>query len=128
MDLDASPSTDYPYELLCEHVGIDLFSRDSLQPRYVFYPYPNSSEDDRDIEKWGSRSTRLVVRASLAGRTTYYPVTFDRVRPNTHYHVEMVIAGFGVDHPENNPDDHGSMSLTVSTDPWIAGTIYEAEL
>ena len=128
MDLETSPSADYPSDLLFAHVGGELSAVDSLKTCYSFYPYPNSSEDNRDTDKWGSRRTRLVVRASLAGKTTYYPVTFDRVRRNTHYHVEMVISGFGVDHPENNPDDHGSMNLTVSADPWTAGTTYEVEI
>lgn len=128
MDLETPAPAGMQPGLLSGHIGKELAAMDSMDAGLSFYPYPNSSEDDRDTSEWSCRRTRLVVRATLAGRTTYYPVTFARIRPNTHYHVDMEISGFGVDHPENNPDDHGTLDLKVSADPWYEGFTYEAEI
>jgi hypothetical protein len=86
-----------------------------------FYTLPNASPDSHDKEKWGSRCTRFVVKATLAGRTTYYPVTLERVRANHHYHIDLTIAGFGVDHPEDRPEDYKDFQGQVSVAPWKAG-------
>ena len=86
-----------------------------------FYALPNASPDNHDKEKWGSRCTRFVVKATLAGRTTYYPVTLEKVQANHHYHIDLTIAGFGVDHPEDRPDDYKDFQAQVSVAPWKAG-------
>lgn len=128
LDLETPAPSGLSPDMLYGHIGKELAARDSMYAGLSFYPYPNSSEDDRETTEWSCRRTRLVVRAVLAGRTTYYPVTFARICPNTHYHVKMQISGFGVDHPENNPDDYGTLDLKVSVDPWEEGFTYEAEI
>jgi hypothetical protein len=92
-----------------------------LRGASCFYALPNASPDSHDKEKWGSRCTRFVVKATLAGRTTYYPVTLERVQANHHYHIDLTIAGFGVDHPEDRPDDYKDFQAQVSVAPWKDG-------
>lgn len=120
MDLD--PGTAAPLStLLACTPGSAMAPSDSLTPSQAFYAYPNESADSHDKSKWDSRCTRLVVRATLGGRTTYYPVTLPSVRRNRHYHVELEISNYGVDHPEDNPEDGCEMEATVTVDPWEPG-------
>lgn len=86
-----------------------------------FYALPNASPDSHDKEKWGSRCTRFVVKAMLAGRTTYYPVTLEKVQANHHYHIDLTIAGFGVDHPEDRPEDFKDFQAQIYITPWKDG-------
>ena len=92
-----------------------------LQEGPSFYAYPNVSPDNHDKTAWGSRCTRFVVKASLAGQTTYYPVTLEKVRANHHYHIDLTVANFGVEHPEDRPDDYGSFAAFISVEPWKEG-------
>lgn len=92
-----------------------------------FYALPNASPDSHDKEKWGSRCTRFVVKATLAGRTTYYPVTLEKVRSNHHYHIDLTIAGIGVDHPEDRPEDYKDFQAQVSVTPWKDGGIFRGD-
>lgn len=87
----------------------------------VFYAYPNASPDNHDKTQWGSRCTRFVVKATLASRTTYYPVTIPRVRANHHYHIDLTIANFGVDHPEDLPQDYNGFQARLHVVPWTSG-------
>ena len=86
-----------------------------------FYAYPNASPDSHDKEQWGSRCTRFVVKATLAGYTTYYPVTLETVRANHHYHIDLTIANFGVEHPEDRPEDYSGFQAQISIAQWKAG-------
>ena len=92
-----------------------------LQGGPVFYAYPNASPDSHDKTQWGSRCTRFVVKATLAGRTTYYPVTLERVRANHHYHIDLTVSGFGVDHPEDRPEDYSGFQIRLHIVPWQSG-------
>lgn len=93
-----------------------------LQGGPVFYAYPNASPDSHDKTQWGSRCTRFVVKATLAGRTTYYPVTLTHVQANHHYHVDLTIANYGVDHPEDLPQDYNGFQARLHVVPWTSGT------
>ena len=92
-----------------------------------FYAYPNASPDSHDKTQWGSRCTRFVVKATLAGRTTYYPVTLETVRANHHYHIDLTIANFGVDHPEDSPDDYSRFQAKISVVQWRAGDTLQGD-
>ena len=90
-----------------------------------FYVYPNASPDNHDKTQWESRCTRFVVQATLAGRTTYYPVTLEKVRSNHHYHIELTIANWGVDHPEDIIPTYGAVSAEISILAWEPGGSFE---
>ena len=92
-----------------------------------FYAYPNASPDSHDKTQWGSRCTRFVVKATLAGRTTYYPVTLEKVRANHHYHIDLTVAGFGVDHPEDLPGDYSGFRASLQVVPWQSGTSLQGQ-
>ena len=117
MDLEPGGPTD----LLYGHVGYRLEASDSLVSGHCFYPYPNVSADSHDKEQWGSRCTRFVVKATLDGRTTYYPVTLPAVRANRHYHVDLTVANYGLEHPEDNPADYAGFRIAVSVASWGEG-------
>jgi len=87
----------------------------------VFYVYPNCSPDSHEKGRWESRCTRFVVKATLAGQTTYYPVTLEKVRSNHHYHVDLTVANFGVEHPEDLSGSRGSFDAAVTVASWISG-------
>ena len=87
----------------------------------VFYACPNDAPDLHDRGGRPPRSTRFVVRAALGDRIFYYPVTLDTIRPNTHYHVDLNIAGYGLEHPEDDPKSYGAVEAVVSVAQWGDG-------
>lgn len=121
MDLENPPKGDAPADLLQVHVGRWMAASDSLVSGSVFYPFPNESADSHDRVQWGSRSTRFVVRATLGGRLTYYPVTLARVQRNRHYHVDLTIANYGVEHPEDPISAYSGVAASVTVADWSDG-------
>ena len=114
-------------DLLCGHPGRPMAAVDSIVTGYSFYPYPNHSQDDHDKARWESRCTRFVVRATLAGRTTYYPVTLPDVRSNYHYHIDLTISNYGVEHPEDPLAAYSGITPVVSVDSWDEGGSLQGE-
>ena len=121
MVLEDSSADGLPGDLLSARIDVPMAASDSLVPGHSFYPYPNYSPDSHDKEKWGGRCTRFVVKASLDGRTTWYPVTLEQVRRNRHYHVDLTIAGYGVEHPEDPLTAYSGVSAAVSVAEWSDG-------
>lgn len=120
MDLDPGIPAQLSRLLACTP-GRAMAPVDDLTMSQAFYAYPNESADSHDKSKWGGRCTRLVVKATLGGRTSYYPVTLPSVRRNRHYHVELEISSYGVDHPEDNPQDGCEVEATITIDAWEPG-------
>ena len=120
-----STGTAYPEEMIYGSFHKELAPGDSISSGHVFYVYPNGSEDSRDTTAWSPRCTRFVVKARLNGTVTYYAVTIDRngsgVVANKHYHMDVTIKSWGTDHPEENPDDLGSMIPTIRIEDWKDG-------
>lgn len=121
MMLDDPPQADCPVELLAARIGRRMAAADSLVGGHSFYPYPNECEDSHDREGWGSRCTRFVVKATLDGKTTWYPVTLAQVRRNCHYHVDLTISNYGVEHPEDPVSSYSGMTASVSVADWTDG-------
>ena len=103
------------------HLDRRMAASDSLTDGPCFYPFPNESPDSHDRTKWGSRCTRLVVRATLGGRTTYYPVTFQRIERNHHYAVDLTISNYGVEHPEDPVSSYAGVAASVTVAEWSDG-------
>lgn len=121
MDLEGTASAEGPYALLSGHIGQSMTAADHIASGHVFYPYPNDLPDSRDKTRWEGRCTRFVVRAVLGGRTTWYPVTLEEVRANCHYHIDLTITNFGVEHPEDPLSDYTSVRIAVTADDWTEG-------
>ncbi len=121
MIFEEPPVADCPADLLYARLDIPLGASDSLASGHSFYPYPNASPDSHDRDNWGSRCTRFVVKAQLGGRTTWYPVTLERIRRNRHYHIDLTIAGYGVEHPEDPLTDYSGIAATVTVEDWTDG-------
>lgn len=119
--MDAQPETDDTDGLLYAALGLPLRASDSLVCQHSFYAYPNASSDSHDKHQWGSRSTRFVLKASLGGRVCYYPVTLGRVENNRHYHIDLTISNYGLEHPEDRPEDYDGILLAVSVEDWTEG-------
>ena len=123
---------DYPVEMLYGDFHKELANGDSITSGHVFYIYPNTSEDRRDTTEWSPRCTRFVVKARINNNLTYYAVTLNEkgkgVAANKHYHVDVAIKGWGTDHPEDNPDDLGSMIPTIKVEDWKDGGVLEPDL
>ena len=94
---------------------------ESFDAGVSLYAYPNACADDHGREAWSARCTRLVVRARLGDRLTYYPVTLDPVLPNRHYLVDLTVAGYGVEHPEDRLSDYANVLPSVTVVPWDDG-------
>lgn len=120
MDVEDSESV-VPFDLIFKQVGRRMGAAEVLDPGVSLYAYPNTCADDHDRTKWTARRTRLVVRARLGDRLTYYPVTLDSVLPNRHYRVDLTIAGYGVEHPEDRLSDYASLAASLTLVPWDDG-------
>lgn len=119
--MDAQPETDDTAQLLYAGLGQSLRAADSLVCPHGFYAYPNASPDSHDKNQWGSRCTRFVLKATLGERSTYYPVTLPRVENNHHYHIDLTISNYGLEHPEDRPEDYAGFQLLVSVSDWADG-------
>ena len=115
------PGEDVPYELIFKQVGRTMGPDESFDAGVSLYAYPNACADDHGREAWSARCTRLVVRARLGDRLTYYPVTLDPVLPNRHYRVDLTVAGYGVEHPEDRLSDYANVLPSVTVVPWDDG-------
>lgn len=112
-------------ELLYGRLGVAMAPVDSIWSGHTFYVYPNDSPDSHDKSAWTPRCTRFVVKATLDGKTTYYPVTIPAAKSNKHYHIDLTISNYGVDHPEDIPQESAYLDVVVSVTPWEdGGTIY----
>ena len=122
MNLEAAGG-DMPESLLYGRVGRSLGPLDSIWTGHTLYMYPNESPDDHETGNWSARSTRFVVKASLDGKTSYYPVTIPSATNNKHYHIDMTISNFGVDHPEVVPGGSDYVEVYVTVADWEDGGV-----
>ena len=120
MDVEESEGG-VPYDLIFRQVGRRMGASEVYDSGVSLYAYPNTCPDDHDRTKWSARRTRLVVRARLGDRLTYYPVTLDSVLPNRHYRVDLTIAGYGVEHPEDRLTDYAGLAASLTLVPWDDG-------
>ena len=121
MGLEEQPGSTPLADLLGSRLARRMAAQDTLVSGPVFYACPNASSDSYVRDAFGPRRTRFVVKARLGGRTFYYPVTLEAVRPNTHYHVDLTIAGYGLDHPEDNPQEYSPLRVVITVSDWLDG-------
>ena len=121
MDLSEDASGRHPSTFLHEHLDRAMAACDSLGDGLCFYAYPNASADSHDRKQWGSRCTRFVVRSTLDGRRCYYPVTLPQVLPNRHYHIDLTISNYGLEHPEDPESAYAPVAAVISVEDWSDG-------
>ena len=113
--------------LTFKSVESSVASGASLTPStpYLFYCFPNNTSTD--TTGWTStfyeRKTRIVVTATIGGTKYYYPVLIDFPARNSAYTVELTITGLGSTDPDK-PVEKGSITATVTIDPWQNGAVY----
>ncbi len=105
--------------LYCEKPSsLNINYNDSDASGHYFYCYPNPTEDDSTASEWSARHTRLVVEATIAGQTCYYPITLPAISANTVYTIgELSITMIGTDSPDV-VDAKGSAKFTITVAPW----------
>ena len=93
------------------------------EPMY-FYGFDNPATQDK-TDAYGAfleEPTRLVVAATISGRTYYYPVTIPGLARNKAYEVQLTITGLGSDDPDVIPQ-RGDASATVIVKSWGEGAV-----
>lgn len=129
MNAEDQSMAGYPADLLFGHIGKKFAQpKDSvateMSPGHTFYVYPNATApDNHDKTVWTPRCTRFVVKATLDGKTTYYPVTIGEVARNKHYHIDLTISNYGVDHPEDLPEKMEYVEAMIRIADWEDGGI-----
>ena len=102
----------------------------SLTPAtpYLMYGYPNSSTvaPKAFSTAFTAQRTVLVVKATISGKASYYPVVLDDavLARNTSYTVALTVTGPGSEDP-NEPVVKGSMTASITVSPWAAGAVYD---
>lgn len=81
---------------------------------HYFYCYPNAT-----VTK-----TRLVVEAQIGSYVYYYPVTLDKVEPNTAYTYSLTITRLGSDSPDK-PVEDGAVQFNVTVKDWVEQNVEE---
>lgn len=88
-----------------------------------FYTLPNplaAAEDHFDGPTNSAVCARLVVKATFGGKSSYYPVTIEKMQRNYTYDVRFIIKGPGSDDP-NKKVESGNFDVVVTVEPWQAG-------
>lgn len=94
----------------------------SLSSAHYFYVYPNSTATDTQSTTWGPRFTRLVVEATLGGKTYYYPISIPSIQQNKTYTVsELTITRPGSDSPDI-PVSSATCTFSVTVTDWAAAS------
>ncbi len=94
----------------------------SLSASHYFYVYPNNTATDTQSIIWSPRFTRLVVEATLGGKTYYYPISIPSIQPNKTYTVsELTITRPGSDSPDI-PVSSATCTFSIAVTDWTAAT------
>ncbi len=108
---DAATSPSFLYD---EVLSGSVTNGNAYNTAHHFYCYPNTT----------STKTRLVVEAEVGGYRYYYPVTLDRIDPNTAYTYSLTITRLGSDSPDK-PIEDGSVLFNVTVKDWIEQDVDE---
>ena len=91
---------------------------------HSFYVFPNATplgSDQRQMDSWTKRCTRVVLEATIDAETVYYAVTVpDMLRNHVYTASNIVIHGRGSNDPEllDYDEDVIDVTFSVSTDGW----------
>lgn len=109
--------------LLCDVLsGRSLACHESLSGTYTYYCYANPTAEDSSSDGSDARFTRLVVKATIAGRTAYYPMSIENIEANHVYTItELKITRLGSDDPDV-PVTTAEAAFTVTVADWEDGS------
>ena len=114
--------SDCPGLLSDSGISASIADGSSYTTPHYYYCYPNPTAEDSTAEIWSPRFTRLVVEASILGKTYYYPVSIGNIEQNHTYDIEeLIITRLGSDDPDV-PVSAGTISLTITVSDWEEGT------
>ena len=102
-------------------IGADIANGSSYTTAHSFYTYPNaiSSDDDRRVEEWCARCTRLVIEGTLGGKKYYYAVSIPSMKRNFSYVItEAVIRKPGSLDPEEDIPGIMDVNISISENTW----------
>lgn len=82
------------------------------------YAMPNLIDSDSEETPFTVRNTKLVVKATLAGKGVYYVIPLGAIRSNTTYDIgELVITRPGSSGPDQKTEI-ASCTFTIDVNPW----------
>lgn len=85
---------------------------------YSLYAMPNPVSTDSEETPFTVRNTKLVVKATLAGKALYYVIPLGAIRGNTTYDIgELVITRPGSSDPDQKTEI-ASCTFTLEVNPW----------
>jgi len=103
-------------------IDADIASGSSHTVPHLFYGCPNpvgSAGDSRSRAAWTPRCTRIVIEATVGGKTYYYPVTLPATARNkTYIAEEAIIRGLGSLDPEEDVPGALDVVFSTSTEDW----------
>lgn len=101
--------------------GTVIASGQTYSTPHYFYCYPNHTANDvNGGTSWTPRYTRLVVEATLDGKTCYYPVSLEKVDQNTTYDISLTVNRPGSDSPDK-PVDSQDAKFSIEVVEWADG-------
>ena len=113
---------DFPLLLHSGTLSASVSKGNSYSTAHYFYCYPNTTSSDSSSSSWTPRYTRLVVEASLSGKTYYYPVSIPTIEANHTYDItELKITKLGSSSADQ-PVKTGSMTVTIQVKDWEKGS------
>lgn len=102
--------------------GKTLANSASLTENHTFYCYANPTATDTTEDNTSARFTRLVVKASVDGKTSYYPMSIADIEANHKYIItELTITRLGSDDPDT-PITTEDATFTVTVADWEEGS------
>ena len=104
-------------ELTHDDVDITIDDGTYSDVDYLYYAYPNKSNDSTDDE-WSPRRTRLVLKVSFKDNLFYYPITLPALEANKSYEIDNVtITRLGSTDPDK-PVETGDYNFEVLVKSW----------
>lgn len=105
--------------LVSEDCDFTIGAADEYETDMTFYCCPNPTLTDSSSEAWCPRFTRLVVEATIAGKTWYYPISVPALRSNHSYEIpSLTITRLGSTDPDV-PVEVGTAGFNVVVNEWV---------
>lgn len=107
----------------------DILEYELYESPNVLYAFPNATvKDDRNLEIWSPRFTRLVFRAILDGQEWWYPVSLPDLKPNYCYQVKVEIGNEGGHDAESQVPKYEKIRSQIIVKEWEAGAVFKPEI
>lgn len=107
----------------------DILEYELYESANILYAFPNATaKDDRSLDVWSPRFTRLVFHALLDGKEWWYPVPLPEVKSNYCYEVKIKVSKEGGLDPESQLPEYESIHSQIIVKEWIAGDLFNEEI